>query len=484
MGLCTRRHVTIAAVGLAANVYAATVPFACAWAQNWRVTPSVSVVGTYSDNINNDTKGSEKSDFVVTTSPGIAITGSGGRISLSATYNPSYLYYTRGNGDNQFRHDLLGRSSIELIDQAVFINAQASINQQFINSGAGVSTIPSVTDSNNQTQVATFNINPEFRHHFGTWAESVTSYSFSFTHTDSDAITSTDTQSASFVLNSGERFTSFSWSLSADRSKSGSTEDRSTYNADVEYPFSRQFALLGGVGYEKIDDNTLTSEPGGLIWNVGVKLTPGPKTTFSANYNDRYDEQFFSFDGTHTFGASTNLSVSYTTTLTNSRQLLGQQLANTETGSGGVIIDPSTGQPFLAGDSAFGLTDNTFKQERFQASLNSSRRRNTYGAEAFLEKRETQATGSDETVFGGSLRYSRQHTRKANSSVSVSYQNTDFGTADGREDDLFTASASFNYRIFTDFNGSVSYNFSKRSSSVDSNDLMSNSLTVSLRKTF
>jgi uncharacterized protein (PEP-CTERM system associated) len=484
MGLRSRRHVTIAATGLAASVYAATVSFAPAWAQKWRVTPSVSVVGTFSDNINSDTEGSESSDFLISTSPGISINGSGGRISLSATYNPSYLHYTQGNGDNEFRHDLLGRSSIELIDQAVFVNTQASVNQQFIDSGAGISSTPQFTSSSNQTQVATFNINPEFRHHFGSWAESVTSYSFSFTHTDSDAINSTDSQSASFVLNSGKRFTSFSWALSADRSKSGSTSDRSTYKADVEYPFSRKVAVTAGVGLEMVEDDTLNDDPDGLIWDVGLRLTPGPRTEFSASYNDRYDEQFISFEGTHRFGATTSINVSYDTTLTNSRDLLGQQLANTQTNSGGVIIDPNTGLPFNAGNSAFGLTDNTFKQERFQASLNSSRRRNTYGADAFLEIRETEAEGAEETVLGGSLRYTRRHTRKADSSFSFSYQNTDFGTTDGREDDLFTASASFNYRIFTDFNGSVSYNFSKRSSSVDSNDLMSNTLTVSLQKTF
>jgi uncharacterized protein (PEP-CTERM system associated) len=484
MGLCLRRHVTIAAASLVAGVYAATVPFAFAWAQEWRVTPDLSVIGTFSDNINNATEGSEKSDFVLTTSPGVSVTGSGGRISLSASYSPSYLHYFQGNGDSEFRHNLLGRSSVELIEQAVFVNAQASINQQFIDSSAGISQSPDFTSSSNQTQVTTFNINPEFRHHFGTWAESVTSYNFSFTHTDSDAITSTDSQSASFVLNSGDRFTNFSWSLSATRSKSGSSNEQSTYQADAEYPFSRKFSVLGGVGMETFDDSTLNDNPDGLIWNVGVRLTPGPRTSFEANYNERYDDQFISFQGDHKFGASTNVSVSYSTTLTNSQQLLGSQLASTQTGEGGVIIDPATGQPFLAGDSAFGLTDNTFKQQRFQASISSSRRRNTYGADAFLETRETDATGSDETVFGGSLRYSRTHTRKANSSLSLTYQNSDFGTADGREDDYFTASASFNYRIFTDFNGSVSYNFSKRSSSVESNDLMSNSLTVSLQKTF
>ncbi len=484
MGLCLRQHIAIASAGIIAGVSGSAILTNPLWAQQWRVTPSLGVNSTFSDNINGATDGNEESDLVLTVTPGISVNGAGGRISLDFSYNPSYLYYTQGNGEDEFRHRLLGRSKVELIEQSVFVETQASISQQFVDSAAGVTDSADVLDSNNQTQVITFNINPEFRHHFGTWAESVTNYNFSFTHTDSDAVTSTDSQSASFVLSSGERFTSFKWDVSTSRSKSGENNERSNYRANVEYPFNRHISALAGAGYEVFDDDSLNSEPDGIIWNVGVRLNPGPRTQFTANYNDRFDDQFFSFEGSHKFGGNTNVNVSYTTNLTTSQGQLGEELANTSTNTSGQIIDPSTGLPFEAGDSSFGLTDNTFKQQRFQASVSGGRKRNSYSLQAFLETRETDATGADETVFGTSLRFSRKHTRKANSSVSFSYRNTDFGTVDGREDDFFTASASLSYRIFTDFNGSVAYNFSKRSSSVDSNDLTSNSLTVSLQKTF
>jgi uncharacterized protein (PEP-CTERM system associated) len=454
-----------------------------AFAERWRITPSIGVQETFTDNVNGASSGQEQSEFVTTVTPGVSVRGSGGRVSLNFNYGLSYLDYLHDRGDDEFRNNLTGSSRVELFRDVLFLNARASVSQQFTNNTGAISESES-NDLTNRTEVRAFSLNPVIRHHFGNWADSEASYTFNRFDSGSDSASNSSSNSASLRLNSGRRFTKFRWGVSTNRSESGADNAVQNVNGNLQYVVNRKISLLGGFGFEDITDSTLNSTPSGMIWNVGLRLTPGPRTSITVNYNDRYDTQFVSLDASHRLGARTNVSVRYSESIQTSQGVVAQQLDFLGINDDGVLIDTRTGLPFVGGDSAFGLTDNSFRQKQFNASLSGSRKRNTYAATAFREVRETDATGLTEIALGGSVSFGRRWTRKANSNFSLSYRNTDYGTADGREDDSINAAASFSYRIYKDVNGTITYNLSKRDSNVGDNDITENAVTLRLSKTF
>ncbi len=469
-------------MGLVA-VVAMVVAGPTAKAGQWRITPSVSLQESFSDNVTGAVEGEEKSDLITTVSPGIGLRGSGKRVSLNFDYALNYLDYLNNNGSDEFRNSLTGQGQAEVWRDRLFINASASISQQIVNNQGAVST-SQFNDLSNRTEVRAFSLSPRFRQRFSDWAVAELNYSFGYVDTGSAGASNTSNSSIGLTITSGRRFNQFRWNISSGTGESGVASLAKNVNASGEYAVSRYVSLLASIGYEKISDTTLTNQPDGITWSGGFRLTPGPKTSVTVNYNERFNSQFVSLDASHRFGASTTVSMTYSESLETTQALLTQDLAFITTDADGNLIDSRTGLPFSENQSAFGLTDNTFRQRRFSANVQSGRRRNTYGLSAFREIRNTDATGVEETVMGGGINFSRRHSRKANSAISLNYTNTDFGTADGREDDLYSASANWNYRISQDFSASVSYSISKRNSSADNNDLTENVVTLRLQKTF
>ncbi len=459
-----------------------------AWAGEWRITPSLAVEETFTDNVAAAPEGQEKTDFVTSVSPGLSVRGSGGRVSLNFDYALQRLVFLKDSSRNEFRHSLAGNGSAEIAKDVLFLNAQASISQQTV-SNTGAVSASELNDNPNRQTVQTYSIGPIVRHRFGNWAEAEATYNFTRTDVGGEAVSDSNVNSARATLRSGTRFSRFLWSLTGSRSEtsrsSGASDNsRTTTIADLEYVVSRKVSMLAGIGFEKLKDATLTTEPDGLIWDAGLRLRPGPRTSLVVTYNDRYDDTSVGVDASYLLGSSTRISLTYSESIQTTEGQLSQDLEFVGVDDSGTLIDTRTGLPFSAGDPAFGLTTNAFRQKRLSLSLSGSRRRNTFSLQGFRETRETDATGTEETSFGVTVGFSRRLSRRADTSLGVSYRNTDFGTADGREDDFYSVSAGFTYRISQGLNGALSYNLTKRDSTTGGNDLTENAVTVRVQKTF
>lgn len=186
----------------------------------------------------------------------------------------------------------------------------------------------------------------------------------------------------------------------------------------------------------------------------------------------------FDFEGSHILSARTSIQASYSESIETSQGQILENLA-------ALRRDPVTGQlpPFIP-DDAFGLSEDTFMQRRFTLSLNGSRRRNAFGGQVFWEERDFEASGIVETVYGGSVNLSRQLRHRLNGGLTFSYQATDFGTPDERTEDEINASTSLSYQVRNDIQATVSYNLTLRKVNNAPDDLLENSVTVGLTKSF
>lgn len=457
-------------------------------AAEWTIEPSLGVEQAYNDNVTLASRGNEVSDFVTRISPGIVIKGTGPHLLLDIDYGPDQVIFLDNGSGDEFRNKLIATGRLEVIDKLLFLDVQASIDQHLVDNRDVVTS----TDLNidvNRTTVQTYNASPSLKYRFGSWVDAETRLKIGRIISGDGQFSDVTIDRETVSFTSGTRFTALRWGLLADReftSRSGTASNfkRLTVSGDVSYTFNSKFALLGTLGAERVKDPTLNDEPRGLFWEAGVQLNPGPRTSLRMTYGDRFETTDFGFVLSHRLNDRVRLAAGLSETVETTARLLSDDLAFIVIDALGNRIDSRTGLPFVAGDESFSLFDQSFRRKRLFVAVSGSRGRNTFDAQAFRESREIDAVGRTEVVIGTSGAWSRALSRRADLKFSLSFRNTDFDTADEREDNRLNISTAYSYRFFENLTGGVSYSLSYRDSSIDLNDLIENVLAVNARKAF
>ena len=249
---------------------------------------------TLTDNL--DLEPDDKADSALILSPfvGFNARGDGDRVDFAFNYRLTMDTILSKDSDVNIRNDFIGFGKAELIDDMLFIDVTGSASQPLIDPGGRTSTSPSVGRSS-RTQVAAGSISPYLLNHFGNVAETELRYRYSYTFVGSDQIGDSSTNYGLARLSTGRLFTAVRLDAIAEAERTNSESatgdiDRTTFRLDGQYPIMRQFSLLGSVGYETIDTNSLNDDPDGALWYVGFFTRPGPKTELRLTYGERYGE--------------------------------------------------------------------------------------------------------------------------------------------------------------------------------------------------
>ena len=450
-----------------------------------KLTPSVTTGLTLTDNRDFEPDG--ESDLLMTVSPTIELRQTGGRSNTALNYQLSGQYGAR---DSEFsvQHNLDATNTTEFIRDRFFVDTSAGIDQQVIDSAQGVPTRLS-DDNENLATVQRYSVSPYWLEHFGSFADSSTRLRLGYVDSGSSELDDDTQFEGSTSLSSGRDFTSFFWDLSARYAVSdpGSDDERKTqtYRLDTETVVDRRFSLLGGIGYEKIQDDSLDDEPKGIIWDAGFRLRPGPKLTLRATYGERFDEQNINADLDYKITSRTSLSASYSQTLTTEQELFLSDLGFIGVDDDGNLIDTRTGLPIDPDSSLFGLSDDTFRRDLFTARFSTSRERDTYSANASYEIRESGSDDSSEIVKSVGVSWSHQLTRSMSLDTSVDYDNIDFsGVDEGRIDDLYSFRTVVSEQLSETVSATGTYLFRHLDSNLSDQDATENAVIFSLTKTF
>ena len=97
-----------------------------AHAESWRITPSIAVNETLTNNLFL-TSQNRTSDLVTGITPGISIEGQGGRASLRLNYGLTQYLYARESSQNNLQNALNATGALEAIDDWFFIDASGTI---------------------------------------------------------------------------------------------------------------------------------------------------------------------------------------------------------------------------------------------------------------------------------------------------------------------------------------------------------------------
>lgn len=458
-----------------------------AQAGEWRFSQTASIEQAYSDNVDLDRKGQERDDASTLVTGGMAINGNGRRLDLGVNYSITRITFWSNSDDDEFRHTMTGRTDVELIENYLFFDAQSSVREDFIDNAGAVSGSDFNANDNRQT-VASFNAGPTLRFGLGEFANASLRYRYSSTLIGGGADDS-DTHTGTFSLSDGRLTPDLGWSFRASHSKTITDGDdpsdtRTTADLNLTYRLSNSLDLLGGVGWEDIEDDTLDEDTTGITWNAGFNWRPSPKTQLRATYGRQFQDDNLNIIGRYNPTRRTSFVLTFEQTLETSGQRLSRRLDRLFIDENLDFIDDVTGLPFDPTDPGLSFDDETIRRDSLAFTASTTRGRNSFSLRVFANEETSDVLDTNEFIYGTTGSWGRSLSRAMRGNVSLSYRNTDFDSLDGRVDDFYTAALGLTYRVTSDLSSSFSYNFTLRDSNLNGNDLEENAVSLRLSKSF
>lgn len=423
----------------------------------WVITPSINVTETWTDDVNLDSS-IPQSDFVTTTTLGLNTLRDGPRFDLNLNYALTHLFYPglEGADQDEFRHNLQGDSQTEIIEDLFFFDAAAGINQQFVDRRGAFSTVD-VARSDNRATVSILTANPYLLNRVdGNFATLRTGYTYNYVNTTNnitfDGINlggnTSEFHEAAMNLDSGTRFTRLIWGWQAlyRFQKLDQVQNLNVYETsfNADYQINRFLAAIGRVGWQKRDGDGEFNQFEGIIWSVGGRLTPGPRTVVQVTYG----KEFFGnvWDASASYQITPNML--FTATYNEQYQTFAQNALD-NTGNGGVI------------DDQFLITQEFARFRQYNASLTGTRGRSTITIN--MGRQETMSgsaiTTYDRNTVG--IVWDRQLSPRLSMSVNGSFFEDDFENAP-QSDIFFSGGVRFDYQLSTNLSANVEYIYSQR----------------------
>lgn len=470
---------------------------------SWTITPSLELGETYNDNVNLAPRGSAVWDVITTVTPALQITGLTPRLNVGLLYDPQELIFARGTASNTLQQRLQGTGRAELWREALFFDASASIDQQFIRNTGPIGPTTLTTNSNLQTVEAASG-SPYLLQHFGGYANSETRYRFATVSTSGNTVAPEQIHEARQVFTSGENFGRLGWVLTGDYVKldrlsgtsdplAGTSGKDAVGRVDLTYPIYGALSVIGGAGYERITDPTLIVQPHGPIWNVGLQYQPNPLVAASLTYGRRFNRSDTEFKGTYNVTSQLHVHAIYTQVIQTSQSAIAANLSQLSLGPNGTLVNSQTGLPFVASNaspgvpsSAFGITSSAFLEKRLQTIVEATRGRNTYLISAYDVKQSGQRTtfSPPENIVGGSLAWTRQLWPNLASNAGANYYRASFQDGSGRVDNSYSVSLGLAYNISPTATVKLALSRFDTRSNIAANSLVNDLITASIRKQF
>ena len=485
------KYSTAAALGLAAaTAIAATSRL---YAGEWDIEPVLQLEETLTDNVRVQPD-NEEADLISTVSAGLTARGRGRRAQLNLNYLGSYDKYIEADDLDGLRHRLSGIGSVEVVEDNVFIDSRASIQERAVTrSASGPAT--QRTSGTNNVRVVNYSVSPYLRNAFGGWAQSELRYRFAQTLFLNTAVGQATGEPNDSVTNevlarvdSGRDFTRFNWSLEGEFVRNDPEQDdaftRRTARATGQYRIDRGWSPLARIGYEKISDPDINDDANsGLIWSVGARVTPGPRTLLQAEYGERFGGENISAEANYVISPFTTVSASYQESIQTQQSTLVADLSGLVVTDTGLIIDPATGQILDPSDIDVDLVDSAFEQRRLNIVLTGERGRNLFNASAFAIQRDFSPGATDETVIGARGQFQRRLSRHTTLNVSANYSATIDSRLPGGEDWIVRGNIGLDHQLGPGLSGGVAYVLRHQAIESRSN-ITENVALVNVRKTF
>jgi uncharacterized protein (PEP-CTERM system associated) len=266
------------------------------------VTPTLSVGATLTNNVNLSATHKE-SDLILDVVPGIQVGGQSGRVRGFLDYKLAASLHARNQESGSLRNFLQASANAEVVPSWLFVDASASISQQFI-SPFGTQTPDSSLNNSNRTEVTTVNVAPYMQGQIAGQVNYVGRAFYTFTDSGTSQAANSTVWGALLGFDSTTRWSRLSWGLDFTYREARFADQRSQFDQlnvlSLNYAVTPELIASVRGNVETSNLTTLNRETTSG-WGGGLRWSPSPRTRFIAEYDQRV------------FGNSHLLSLDYRT---------------------------------------------------------------------------------------------------------------------------------------------------------------------------
>lgn len=305
----------------------------------WDFSPVASARATYSDNIALQADENARSGFVMQLTPGFELLNHSQRFDFKLGYALNLYQYSGGrpSGAQRHSHDLDSTLRSRLVEELLYMDAQASVHQQAASAFGPQSGNGYV--SNNQNEIRTIRVSPYLVHRFGAFANGELRYTRDRVSSNNLGMRRSDGNTVSGKLDSGPSFRRFGWDLSLQRAvydellpvtgggEQSQTTSSKNANLGLRYVATPQLNVGLFGGYDAYDYSGLGGAQSGAAYGANLAWTPSARTSIEASAGHRFYGPSYSLNLQHRSRATVwNVLYSDSVSTTRSQFLLPQAI--------------------------------------------------------------------------------------------------------------------------------------------------------------
>jgi uncharacterized protein (PEP-CTERM system associated) len=487
----------------------------------WQFTPRVLLRETYTDNVTLTRSNNQHSEFITEVNPGFSIRHKAARSNVDIDYSLNNYFYLKDRNRNTLNHQLHGVADFEIVDDLLFIDTRANVNQSAVSAFGPIGANSSQTN-NNQT-FRSYSLSPYLRKKLGREATVEARYTFSELSSNSNgsALSNSTGNGVLLKVDSGPAFSEWGWggeyrrdNINYERSSDTTYE---SLTGNLRYRINPRLFATSSFGYDRNDYFTTGEKPEGAFWTLGADWRPSRRTTLNFSAGRRYFGNTYAL----TFQHSTRRTVwdiSYQQNLSTSRSQFSTPLGSTLRSSiensvrNDATIAPQDKQTIIDAqlnlarsqgidpDAALGVnfqSNTAFIEKKWQGTLtldfpkselqfrafDSVRDSSTVGTQSFLNRSGDFALSQiiKQTGVGSQWTYHLSPRNDANVGLDLSR----FRLVDiGRTDNLTSLNMGIARKLSRSADGTIGYRFVRRDSNFNPNDYDENAFIGTLTVRF
>lgn len=490
------------AMGLVSSTHAA----------EWKITPTVNLTETYTDNVKLLPDNQKQSSFITQATPGVDFTAVGAQLRMKVGYQMQNLYYTGDANGLKTNHLLNADANSELVKDLFFLDGRANISQQDQSPFASEST-NNLNLSGNRVEVKTYSASPYLRHTFDRTASAELRYTRDSVSSNSGSTVNSTGDSIFLNVNSGTAFQKMKWGFNYSDQKTKfnnaiNSIEAETTGVNVGYFLSPRFSLTAAGGYEKNSYVSLDGrKPAGAFWSAGFDWEPTERTSLVFNAGRRFYGSTFSLTAAQRTRATT-WSLGYHEDITTTRQqFLVPGSVNTTAFLNQLwqtsVPDPVARQQLVdAFIKSYGLpsslaqpvntfSNQVFLQKNLQASVAITGAQNTVLFSLYDTKRDAQSAPigvvdpsnpnnqANTKQLGGNVLWNLVFSPRTSANFSLGYNRADSDTT-GVRDNNKTFRAAISRDLQPKLKATLEYRRNQKDSSLSVSDFRENAISIFL----
>ena len=255
----------------------------------WTVDPRVSLLETYTDNVDLRDDDLARSQWVTELRPSIAVAGQSRRLKVAAAANwHQYAYSDKSrvisptDSRTSYSADLQGT----VVDQMLYVDASANRSRSnILPFGPGVEGNPFSRD--NQTDVKSWSVSPYLVRRLGRDATMQLRYTRDSVDSGERRLFGSSTGDTVMLnLASSAELRAVGWGFNYMRqdidNRLVGESSSETVNASLRYRYSRTWTATATAGYDRYDFEGPSPDTSGRNWSVGGIWTPSARTSVQA----------------------------------------------------------------------------------------------------------------------------------------------------------------------------------------------------------